>query len=360
MTAVLRASAAPLAERCPPSPIYAEMCTLRGQDAEEGTSAHAVLAGVARAVMSGGVDYDASGAEPWLRAAAHQVWSWLTRGWPGVRALAVEQTIAIQVAGHTVTLTPDLVIDDNGTIEVIDWKTGKGSRWSTDRASGNLQLLAYAVGTRASRIRIVHVREWAESDGAEGMDVLDVTPEWLRIGIDRLTRTVERVAEARSGKLAPVLGEHCAGCYGAPACPAQQAAAAQALELTDSRATLTHDDYARLLAQIPALEKAIRTVKAGAKSLVRADGAPILTPDGQRWGLKTQPKREIDPAAALPVLRVLLGSQAAADCCTISVERVKDVCFPLGGKELQKQVLAELETSGAFREHEEEQFGWIK
>ena len=350
--AIFRASIGPLAELCAYAPIAQEACAaLSSAEADAGNEVHDRLRDVARGASAMLTDAD----PPWLQNALQIVATLCAQG----RVLAVEKAGRITLAnGLSISLHYDIAIrGEDGVIEVWDWKSGDGSEWSTGPAWNNLQLASYAFDARAGRIRIVHVRRWGETMGREGADPFEITPAWLHEMAARLEGTAVRVKAARAGLTGPEPGEHCSDCYGAPACPWQQARKRELLATAGE--ALTPGQLGELLAQLPAVEKAAKVVRAAAQSMVQATGEPLTTPDGRRWGRKEVSKRKIDPGTAWPLILGHLGARAN-DTLRLPMDALKDAAHASGGPPAVRAILAELEAAGAITTDEETQYGWLR
>ena len=90
--------------------------------------------------------------------------AFLATPWATRRPIAVEQTIELPLGGHTVVCKLDAVFEgDDGTIEVVDWKTGRAPVGARETWERQLQLALYTLayseheGVPLERIRAVLV-----------------------------------------------------------------------------------------------------------------------------------------------------------------------------------------------------------
>ena len=187
--------------------------------------------------------------------------------------------------------TPDLVCgpDSNGTILVVDWKTGSPD--NVPEPDDNLQLIAY------------------------GLAVCDGNPfrcALVFLGWDKVkalwSRTFEpnehpalfaRVKAAATKEPIPHPGEHCGSCYQRRYCHAWQAREGQALALIDQDRTLTvtNDNAGQIMARVKAVKEAAEVAEAMVKAHVKAGGQCVV--DGKVLTIGMCKGRESADVAAL-------------------------------------------------------------
>lgn len=122
--------------------------------------------------------------------------------WADRQPIAVEQTIEVELGGRTVVCKLDAVYEaDDGTIEVVDWKTGQAPRGTRAEWERQLQLALYTLaysahrGIAADRIQAV-LFYVAAGDAGEEYRFEHVTS---RAELERLLAEAEAAIAALTG-----------------------------------------------------------------------------------------------------------------------------------------------------------------
>jgi RecB family exonuclease len=131
--------------------------------------------------------------------------------------LHTEQDFAIEVAGSQVRGKIDRIDRlEDGTVRIVDYKTGKAK--TQDQADESLQLSIYALaaqlkwGYRASALALQNLE-----DGSMPVTTRDDID--LREVMERVKEVAEEISD---GKFDPVPGRHCAWCSFRNLCPATE------------------------------------------------------------------------------------------------------------------------------------------
>lgn len=169
---------------------------------------------------------------------------------------------------------------------------------------------------------------------------------WLQDGtVERYTVTVAQIEawhaqyrELVETRLRPfVTGSHCTYCSRAIDCPAQREDMRQALSVIDGDATV---DVSKLDGPTVALVhrklKMLASVKEkwdeALKARIKALG-PVDCGDGHSLAVvEENGKREVDTAAAWPILTEKLDADEMAGCVSISIKKAEDVIAKKAGR----------------------------
>lgn len=262
---------------------------------------------------------------------------------------------------------PDSMEDeiDDGTLSGhpdAEWTTA-GYYWIGDWKSSRLdpdyyhQLMGYA-WLRRERIRGLkgcHLFvAWLRDATVERYFVdIDAIEQW---GKDFLGIAVK--ASAQSGPF--VTGEHCGFCPRASTCQAQREDMRRALAVVDGDVAavdvskLDGQTVARVHRKLKMLASLKEAWDEAIKARIRATG-PIDCGDGSALAVVTEKgKREIDTAAAWPVLQKHLDYDEMAACVVIRVGAVEDAVAkkapPRKGAAAVRALADELTSAGAIRQ----------
>jgi len=343
VTLSVRCSALPRILRCSASADAPDLPIASTSDAAEtGTEVHRHAA---RLVQTGAVDWDAVPRSPEVRmlvAAAVRAWSDLGLGHlPAIEELSLSATVGtVTVTGHA----DSVILGEDGTATILDWKTG---RLDTDYRE---QMRGYAC------LLLI------DSARTERVDTVTV---WLRDGeIERHTFDRDDLAAwcdqiaALGAAGSYTSGPHCTYCPRSHECPAWNALArrdAAALldvdpaTLADTLATMPAEKILDLYRQAKRVDAIAYRVKEALRLHVTKSGDVVA--DGARLTMTTEHRREIDTAAAWPILESELTDAELAACVSVSVSKVEDAVAKKAGRgkgAAAKRALAErLEAAGA-------------
>jgi len=180
--------------------------------------------------------------------------------------------------------TSDAVIVSDDTLEVIDFKYGKGVQAD---ASGNPQLRLYALGSYLllgslydfTKVKTVVFQPRLNHVDSEEL-ALDTLLDWA----ENYVKPRAKLAYAGEGEF--VVGDYCRFCKAGAHCRARATAAFEVIEMSDeSPALLTDDEIAPILDKLDNAEKWIASVREYAKAEALA---------GKKWpGFKLVEGRSI-------------------------------------------------------------------
>ena len=336
----VRCSSLPLIELCSasadtPSVRIEERCDA----AFVGTDAHDHLQ---RMVETGSVDWEAI-AHPETRSL---VWHG-QRMWRDLRDLfpapVCERRLAatfsgIELSGHT-----DVSSGTVGIARVLDWKSGRVDK------SYREQLIGYAA---------------LELLNNSMLDRVETHIAWLReeevenYALDRadLPEFCERLTEKRLDVFSP--GRHCVHCHRAHECHGLSSVvsrdATSLLDIDESelRSGLATMAPARIL-ELSRQAKLVSTVADRVREAIRnhVEQNGDIEADGARLTLTEEQRRNIDTAAAWPVLQARLTDDELAQCVSVRLskanEAIKKKAPPRNGAAHIREFNEELEAAGA-------------
>jgi hypothetical protein len=261
------------------------------------------------------------------------------------RGLTREEVRA-QLQPDEMGMIVDWIAASDGTLWVVDWKTGAAEHLAP--AQENLQLLTYMVAAllcpefQAQEVRgaLVRVdRPTPHWERTEPMDALDAGAFLGRLQNEVLDKAEQaRVDFERTGRLPRLaVGEQCAWCPSRRFCPAQVTQVRQLMAWQIEPAQLTPAEagvaYQRVVAGLALLKR----LKADLEGLARQ--VPLPMPDGQLLAWEEESSASIDAEKAAPVLRQLYGP----DVLKAATKRGKDTMpWDLLKETLAERVLPEL------------------
>jgi len=361
----LSASGLRLAETCPASLHLPEIWTESGDAAEAGTARHAYLERLQtmdRDQALALVPLDA----PWRSTCEGIDVSEVPRGRAEVGvALDPEDGsvhwldagrnrsgYGVEVPGHWIAGTLDLLVAPQQW--VVDWKGPE----RVDDVEINLQLGAY--GLIAARL---HGWDWVRVSAAHvGPDgritwrhgILDA---WALVEVEERILAVVAAVRGASRSDGPYRrGVHCTRCSGLAACPAAMSlvsavvAGGPAFDATG----MLPGDLASAFEAATVVEAAMSLVKRAVEDAVWPLGTLPL-PAGGSLQVVERPRKSLDPALGIPVLRELFGDAAVeaeldVRITNAGVEKLaKRVAPPRQGTAFAAELWTRLAAEGAMR-----------
>lgn len=212
--------------------------------------------------------------------------------------------------GGTLTAgTADLVLThDDGSITVIDWKTGIADK--VEPPDDNLQLLAYGIAAALSR-------------GAKrfrvGLYFTTAPParlsRWFTDGDDYWQIVARIRAVLGKPRDVPITGPHCDRCYRRSYCNAWMLPAGlgeTALAPFTAPGGLTHDNAPNALHVVQAMRDALEIAEARLKTWARENGG--IRADGKVWAPRMVRGRRSLPLAAVEQHPDLIAAVEARGC----------------------------------------------
>jgi hypothetical protein len=241
--------------------------------------------------------------------------------------------------------TADLLGTANGSVVVVDWKTGYGDLPPAKEAA---QLLFFALaGSRLTGLSRAHVSFVRLKDGGEvyrdsaRLDAFDLEDfayrlRRLAVGLDNL-RTDTGIPDVTEG-----LCHYCPAFMACPAKTRHALAIANPTALGETLSTLVVEDAARAWEKLKAVEDIVKRTKKALKDYSRILPLPLST--GKTLKEVEIPDTSIDSAVAFDVLRRMFGDDIATRIPKFTQAGIKKV-LPVADA---KKALGEIEAAGGF------------
>lgn len=265
---MIRPSALTIAQHCGLAPALGEKYPEQSDAAESGIADHAEIA----ACILG--DTTPKGAN--ARAAVGYIRGRIEGG-ARVTGIEVPARLEDPESGDLVTEgTADVVLEQAGVLEVLDWKTGRME--NVPPPAENLQLAAYALavalarGAESYRTTLVFLRDGNLTE-VQG-PIVDGAEMWA--ALDRVRKAASRPPVASPGP-------HCGGCYQRALCPSWRERATTALSLVGrADLTVTDETATEMILRVQAVREAADLAEEMVRAHVRNGGS--VEADGKVYG----------------------------------------------------------------------------
>lgn len=281
---------------------------------------------------------------------------------PGGLSIAIEQPFS---SDDGVSGTPDLLIIDNSSaqVEIWDWKTGDSSYVAPLEEHRQLHCYGWLVHLRYPGHRIAYHLYWPDSREQESWMPTQSEQRQLESEVIHLIERARRSTMASP----PTLGEHCGGCGGRYACPAQLEALHRGVE---SYPELQLDGGIRTEEQALAIALTISRFKEAAergRELVLRwieQRGPITDPaTGKQYAQVARggAERLAQPAAVAQRL-LMHGVQPAQiyEYCAVKRDEFKRLLESAGPPVVAESAWEELRSMGAVTSVPTMQLRWVR
>ena len=232
----------------------------------------------------------------------------------------IETQMSSQVGEIELVGTADLLgeyvdDDDEKTLVVWDWKSGRLDSDYTDQLKG-YALMALRACPEYNKIKIFTA--WIRT---REVDIADFTRDEAEEWSDKLATVCKRQTEYCVGE------GTCTYCPIATTCPAYRAEMGQIISLVSANLTpetaivdMDPITTAACYSQVVMLEKWAGHAKQVIRALVRTHGS-LPTPDGGHLELTEEQRATLDPERALPVIQEYLGTDPNAYMSAIKISK---------------------------------------
>lgn len=208
--------------------------------------------------------------------------------------------------------TVDLAGAEDGTVYVLDWKSGyrdvtpPENNW---QVKTGLLMACRAAGLSFGKVAVVPVRwsgevgfwEWHEMDGRD----LDAHERALRNVLRRRARVLEAVAKGEPNPEKPVIGEHCHYCPAKLGCPAWLGLRAAFMTVDSIDPNASVERLGEMYTNLQQLKEVVKTAEAFLEGVARRADIPL--PGGEIYGMHLDKTESILPLAAEGVLKKKYG-----------------------------------------------------